>query len=202
MSAITSKGGEGPLGDSGSFADTCVILIKAVKLGLPAMLGSNVLRGLYTVYDLDNKIISVALTDFDAKEDNVIAIPVEGVAGIKKEAFGSATPSPTTPGVTPSDTGTPPVDGEKRGNNTVAIGVGVAVPIVVIAAMIAAFFLWRRRKARKDEIVTKKDNSEGNEAHAKAELADDQKPHAEAMGKEVSEVEGEGRMLMSWQRRR
>lgn len=199
MSAITVKGGNGPLRDSGPYADTCQILIRYVRLGLPAMLGSNVLRELYTVYDFENKAISVALTDFDAKEDNVIAIPVGGVAGIKKEAFGNDTasgngtssdPNATTEGQIPVDRETTVPD--SGSGNGVAIGVGVAVPIVVIAGLAAAFFLWRRRKAAKDKALAKGDGNDGNEVHAKAELADDQKPHAEAMGNEVFEVGDDG----------
>lgn len=189
MSSITSKWGEGPFRGNSLYADSCALLVMAVGTGLPAILGTTILRNLYTVYDLTNNIISVALTDFESKKDNVIAIPVEGVAAIKKEAFGSeeiVTPS-TSASPSPSNS-TVPNDGAGGSNKGVIIGVGVAIPVVVILALAGAFILFRRRKARKSHAVGEEQG--GDVMHSKAELADDQKPFGEAMGNSVSEVDG------------
>jgi LPXTG-motif cell wall-anchored protein len=171
------------------------------------MLGTGVMRNLYTVYDLGNSILSIALTDFEAAggESNVISIPKGGIAAIAKDAFKiRATPTPLP---SPAQTSPPAeqVTGESRNNNSLAVGVGVAVPVVAILALIGAFILFRRRKkarGSKGSVETKNDSSSIGKAElgddgstvALTELANDQQPKGELYGNAIQEIGDEQKL--------
>jgi flagellar biosynthesis/type III secretory pathway M-ring protein FliF/YscJ len=145
------------------------------------MLGTGVMRNLYTAYDLENNILSIALTDFEAtnRTKNIIAIPKAGVAAITKEAFEgkpNITDNVVSNTTTNPDSSKPPnssstgVQGAEKGTNSVAIGVGVAVPVVVIIVLVVGFLLFRRRKQKKEEAART-----AAEQYNKPELEDNSK---------------------------
>lgn len=170
------------------------------------------MRNLYTVYDLGNSILSVALTNFEAagEESNVISIPKGGVAAITKDAFKSR-PSPTSSGneisksptPVPAQTSPPGEQIPENSRKGVAIGVGVAVPIVAIIALAGAFMLFRRRrKARDSEAGVKKwdesstsigrsELADDGSAGGVTELSDDQQPKGELYGNAIHEISDE-----------
>ena len=146
MSDITTRNGDGK--DSA----TCQLLIRAWPDGIAPSFGAGMLKSLYTVFDQDNNIVSLALTNFNTTEDNLIAIPKKGVSAISKDLF----PPETSPTTTPSPSGAPSPSPSAEPNKTpVIIGASVGVPLFLILSGLVGFFLIRRRRKNRYLAVKK-----------------------------------------------
>ncbi|KAL5319883.1 hypothetical protein ACEPPN_012941 [Leptodophora sp. 'Broadleaf-Isolate-01'] len=191
---LTSRNGDGLDMSEGENAASCRLNIRAAEEGLPGSFDAGMLKNLYTVYDLDNNFISVALTDFSTTAaDHLITIPSGGVSAISKDALtrpesGSAT--------SPSSSSSGSVNGNTSGGgdvNGMAVGLGVGIPIAAILLGISALFLIRRRRREKSEYEAAKNTQESNgEMDGPGELGSKEThPHRnEMLGNPVSELQG------------
>jgi hypothetical protein len=142
MSDLTIHNGTGPDFDQGPYGSNCQLLVQAwSNESAGAYLSTSIMKHIYTVIDFENNVISIALTDFNSTEDNIIEIPLGGVAAIPASAFG--TPTSTT-----SSSGT---SSPKKHVNAVAIGVGVAIPLAVISCALLGFVFWKRKKSESSQ---------------------------------------------------
>ncbi|KAH6691133.1 aspartic peptidase domain-containing protein [Leptodontidium sp. MPI-SDFR-AT-0119] len=201
MAHLTSRNGDGLAMSDGANAASCRLNIRGTpEEGLPGSLGTGMLKNLYTVYDLDNNIISVALTNFNTTtEDRLITIPTGGVSAISKASLTRAeSGSATSPSSTPTSSGAD--NGKNSPSNTVkslAIGLGVGVPIAATFLGLGAIFLICRRRRRKNgyKAAAKTDikNGESDGSSGPGELVgDEHHPHREeVLGNPVSEMKGE-----------
>lgn len=77
-------------GDDGDF-EYCRLTIMASWGPGPSFLGADMLKNVYQVYDLDNNVVSVALTNFTSAGRNIVPIPEEGgVAAMNLSISGSS----------------------------------------------------------------------------------------------------------------
>ncbi|KAH7407301.1 aspartic peptidase domain-containing protein [Cadophora sp. MPI-SDFR-AT-0126] len=198
---LTSRNGDGLDMSEGENAASCRLNIRAAEEGLPGSFGAGMLKNLYTVYDLDNNVISIALTDFNTTAaDHLITIPSGGVSAISKDALtrpesGSAT-SPTSP----ASSSSAPVNGNTSsgGVNGMAVGLGVGIPVAAILLGISAIFLIRRRRREKRQYEAAKDTLKGNgEIDGPGELGSREiDPHMSEMhGNPVNELEGKADVM-------
>jgi hypothetical protein len=130
MSSLVWHNGTGPLFDQGPWSTGCAFLIGAEYKGVHSTFSALALRQLYTVYDLSNNEISVALTDFDSQEDDIIEIPSAGIASI---------------GCPVASDGN---NCKKKPTKAIAIGLGVGIPVFLIIC-IALYLLFRKRRGTK-----------------------------------------------------
>jgi hypothetical protein len=136
ISSLVQHNGTGPTQDDGQYAAACTI-----KIGfnpdpdLDGSPGSPFSRAMYTVFDLQNNIISVAPRNFNSTSDNIVEIPVGGVSQIPSSAYTSA-PSPSS-------------SSSASGHHTTTIGLGVGLGVglpVLLAVCLGIFYLWRRKR--------------------------------------------------------
>jgi hypothetical protein len=166
------------------------------------LLGDFFLRSAYVVYDLTNNRIGIAQSNLNSTTSNIVEVPAGAASIPQSTGVTPPNPSATTPTSFPTITSSAPTSSHtitstnsptsslppKKVNHTVAIGVGVAVPVVVILAAILGFYFWRRRHpasqtetgtARISELYTpantaeiaaleKKNSHSGNESHYNA----------------------------------
>jgi hypothetical protein len=153
MSAITYHNGSGPTFTDGQFAQGCNLAIGASGPGLPSWISNNMMQRLYTVYDLRQNVISVALTDFGSTEDNVVPIPTGGVAAIATGLIDnvSSTPSPTA---------SPAAKSSSSLKVGLGAGLGTGIPVLALALGALYFFFSRRQHTQTPVVVV---NNMGDE---------------------------------------
>lgn len=129
MSDLTWHYGTGLTYSEGATAKYCQFLVKAQVPGLWGTLSADVMKRLYTVWDIDNREISVALTNFDnatTATDNIVEIPTAGISALPKPSSSSS----------------------KR---KLAIGLGVALPLLFLLFLaLGCLFCVRKRRFRKE----------------------------------------------------
>jgi hypothetical protein len=159
ISSLVRHNGTGQFADQGEYGASCVFLVWAEAKGAFTTLSALALRNLYTVYDLSNNLISVALTDFNSTEDKVVEIPPGGIAAIDPKILGTA--NGTTNG-TPAK--------KKKSHLGLAVGLGVGIPVFLILCLVVFLLIRRRRRMqRKLEAAAEADReriSHGNELAA------------------------------------
>lgn len=137
MSSLVTHNGTGPTNEDGQYAKTsCVFTIGVADSSEESgFLGSSFLRSMYTVFDLQNNIISIASRNFTSTKDNIIEIPIAGVAHIPSSEYNLEQDSSS---------------GLSSANNTrtieLAVGLGVGIPVILTLCLVV-FYLWRRNKS-------------------------------------------------------
>lgn len=86
ISGFVRHDGTSPVPDQ--HRDSCHLLILAQVEGVYSTLSASAMRQLYTMYDPSSNIISVALTDFNSTEDNIVQITTRGIEAL--DGFGSS----------------------------------------------------------------------------------------------------------------
>jgi len=119
------------------------------------LLGQGFLRSAYTVYDLSNHRIGIAQSVLNTSLSHVVEIQA-GAASIPQSSGVPLPPlSPSSssipPNPQPTSTSSPSTKPPSKSHG-VAIGVGVAIPVVaILAGLLAFFFFWRRRRHTSSE---------------------------------------------------
>jgi hypothetical protein len=141
LSDITWHTGTGPNLDNGPNQD-CQLAIKSTPPGLPNYLSWRMVKSLYLLFDLENQVIWVARTNFNATTDNVIALSKGGVYALPRASYGS---DPNQPAST-ADANSQPVADKKA--LALHVSLAVVIPIFVIALILTIYFVDKRRKKR------------------------------------------------------
>lgn len=135
---------QGPKGD-------CELAVRRTPPGLPNYLSKRMLKSLYLLFDLENNIISAALTDFNSTADNIIPVPTNGLSAIPTTAFSPTSnpnhPSNQTAAATPTATAnanaSSPSGHDGKGLIT-KVSLAVGVPIVIFALVGLIYFIDKR----------------------------------------------------------
>jgi hypothetical protein len=118
-------------------ASLCYLNIQPTNASLS--LGLAFLRSTYIVYDFSNNQVSLAPTNPGATTDNVTVIGPNGISGTGFVGTGASSTT-TPPASSSSNSSTGLTTGAK-------VGIGVGVPLGVIALLaVGAFILFRRRQ--------------------------------------------------------
>jgi len=175
MSDITMRNGAGPRSDEGKGNDTCVLAILPTPLGLPNYLSKAMLKNVYLLFDLENNIVSAALTNFSATHNNVIPVPVGGLSAIPNATFDgntdsyNSTNSTSTANVTSTtDTNSQPVS---NSGDIVKKSLAIGGSFAALALVGLVFFLVRRRNKAMQELKEERAHRHNAQAEARAQAA-------------------------------
>ena len=165
LSDLTLHTGEGPNLDQGADRG-CQLAIKSTPPGLPNYFSMRMVKSLYLLFDLKNKIISAALTNFNATEDKIIALPTGGLGEVPTAALGIGNPNEPT-----STADANPQPGGGTNEKALRISLAVAIPVFIIALFVALYVFYKRRDkkwARKAGAREERERVEALRAEARA----------------------------------
>lgn len=167
ISDLTYQTGTGPNLDYGPNKGSCQLAIKATPPGLPNYLSKRVLRSLYLLFDLQNTVISAAPVNHNSNAtDNIIPVPPKGLSAIPQSAFGNG-----SSGVPPSSTATSAAKpAPKNDKKSVLVPLlATLLPVLFISAILALYFVNKRRRKRLSEQWEREDRQRAEAAGARQE---------------------------------
>ncbi|KAH9218088.1 aspartic peptidase domain-containing protein [Leptodontidium sp. 2 PMI_412] len=132
--------------------DVCSLGILEGASEFEYFLGDFFLRSAYMVFDLTNNRIGIVQSNQNSTTTNIVEVP-SGAVSIPQSTgvlFPSGT-SPSTPAGPTISASSSTTDKPKSDNHALAIGTGVAVPVVVVLAALFGFCLWWRRRRRSSQ---------------------------------------------------
>ena len=125
------------------------------------VLGNVFLRSAYVVFDWENQQISLAQSNFNSNSHKFEAIPAGGVQRLAHPsgvALPTGTPTPTRTGTatlssSPGQTSLPATTSSSSSSSLstgakAGIGIGVSLGVLALLALIAGYFIVRRRRAK------------------------------------------------------
>jgi hypothetical protein len=192
MSDITRRNGDGPQFDEGSGNDTCALAVLPTPPGLPNYLSKTMLKNLYLLFDLENNIVSAALTKFTSTHNNVIPVPVGGLSAIPNATFFGNTDSYNSTNSTSvaNPTSTPDANTKSASDNSRVIKITAAVGSSFAVLFIAlVFYCVRGRKKGFQQLTDDRAQRHSAQAEARAQAARDFPTHTHTPDLEPEEHE-------------
>jgi hypothetical protein len=175
ISEITRRNGDGPQFDEGNGNDTCVLAILPTPKGLPNYLSKAMLKNLCLLFDLENNVVSAALTNFTSTHNNVIPVPVGGLSAIPNATFSGNTDSYNSTNSTSAaaPTSTTDANTQAASDRSYTIKTSVAIGGSFAALLFAGlvWFLVRRRNRSWQQLKEDRAQRHSAQAEARAQAA-------------------------------